>query len=113
MCYTTDADRFKAMSHPVRLHILDMLRRGETCVCHIEAALGKRQAYVSQQLMTLREAGLVRARREGLQVYYHLHDAPTLALLQTLYGPLDTPGLETIDGCACPECSLINVTEIS
>jgi DNA-binding transcriptional ArsR family regulator len=57
--YTDAAVRFKALAHPVRLQILDMLRSGEVCVCHMEAVLGKRQAYISQQLMVLRDAGLV------------------------------------------------------
>jgi DNA-binding transcriptional ArsR family regulator len=51
--YTDATVRFKALAHPVRLQILDMLRSGEVCVCHMETALGKRQAYISQQLMVL------------------------------------------------------------
>lgn len=66
------ADLFKAMAHPARLQILSMLRQGEICVCHIENALGKRQPYISQQLMVLRDAGLVESRKDGLQVYYRL-----------------------------------------
>ena len=54
--YTVLAKQLKAMAHPARLQILDMLRHGEICVCHIERALNKRQAYVSQQLMVLRDA---------------------------------------------------------
>jgi DNA-binding transcriptional ArsR family regulator len=42
--YDELALRFKALAHPVRLQILDMLRGGELCVCHIETALDKRQA---------------------------------------------------------------------
>jgi DNA-binding transcriptional ArsR family regulator len=42
--YDELAIRFKALAHPVRLQILDMLRRGEACVCHMEIALDKRQA---------------------------------------------------------------------
>ena len=66
--YNDTASKLKVMGHPVRLQILDMLRRGETCVCHIEQALDKRQAYISQQLMMLRDAGLVDSRKDGLQV---------------------------------------------
>ena len=72
MNYDDLSSLFKALAHPVRLQILDMLRCGELCVCHIEAALDKRQAYISQQLMSLREGGLVVSRKEGLQVYYRL-----------------------------------------
>lgn len=64
--YKTQSDLLKAISHPARLAILDILRGGEQCVCHIEAALNLRQAYISQQLMTLKDAGLVESRRDGL-----------------------------------------------
>lgn len=58
-----------------RLRILDLLRRGEAGVCHLQAALGVPQPYVSQQSRVLREAGLVSQRREGLYIYYRLADA--------------------------------------
>ena len=61
--YQKQAQLFRALSHPVRLRILDILSRQEACVCHLTAILGKRQPYVSQQLATLRDAGLVTARR--------------------------------------------------
>ena len=47
MDYDSLSSLFKALAHPTRLQILDMLRRGELCVCHIETALDKRQAYIS------------------------------------------------------------------
>jgi DNA-binding transcriptional ArsR family regulator len=50
---------FRALMHPTRLAILEMLRDDEECVCHMEAMLGLRQAHVSQHLSVLREAGLV------------------------------------------------------
>jgi DNA-binding transcriptional ArsR family regulator len=72
--YQTLVRRFKALNHPVRLAILDLLRDGERCVYSLEAALGYRQAYISQQLMVLRDAGLVTDRREGWNVYYQTAD---------------------------------------
>jgi len=107
--YDALADKFKALSHPVRLQIVDMLREGELCVCHIEAALGKRQAYISQQLMALREAGVVESRRDGLQVYYWIADAQVEAMLDLLHGPA-SPGHHALDGCPCPKCAPVNVT---
>jgi ArsR family transcriptional regulator len=100
------------MGHPVRLQILDMLRRGETCVCHIERALDKRQAYVSQHLMTLRDAGLVDSRRDGLQVYYRLVDDEVVDLLTLLFGSFSESGLEVLAGCTCPACSTVLIAEI-
>ena len=72
---------FKALMHPARLVILDVLRNGEECVCHMEAALGYRQAYISQQLSVLREAGLVQDRRDGWNMFYRVTDAQVYALV--------------------------------
>lgn len=70
--YRAEAQLFRALSHPVRLAILDILRDGEQCVCHMEAILGLRQAYISQHLMVLREAGLVADRKDGWNVFYRV-----------------------------------------
>ena len=78
----------KALSHPVRLQIMDLLRRNDLCVCQIESALGKRQAYISQHLMVLREAGLVTARKDGLLVYYRLANPQLEELLSVVLGPV-------------------------
>ncbi len=110
--YDDYASRFRALAHPVRLQILDMLRGGEVCVCHMEAALGKRQAYISQQLIVLREAGLVEARKDGLKVFYCLVDPTLEDLLAATFGSVigmqDTP----IDGCPCPHCENSRGAEI-
>ena len=110
--YEDNASKLKILGHPVRLQILDMLRQGEICVCHIERALNKRQAYISQQLMTLRDAGLVETRKDGLQVYYRLGDEQIYDLLDLLVGSLQSGGLEILDDCTCPNCSTIFITEI-
>jgi len=112
--YEKQSQIFRALSHPVRLHILDILTRQEACVCHLTAVLGKRQPYVSQQLAALREAGLVADRREGTLIYYRLSDEHLAALLsegkqvaQDLEGDeLAFPPLpsEILDNCPCPRC---------
>lgn len=111
--YDDTASKLKVMGHPVRLQILDMLRCGEICVCHIEQALDKRQAYISQQLMTLRDAGLVDSRKEGLQVYYRLTNPQMRDLLDLLFGAPTTDKLDVLDGCKCPSCSTVFITEIA
>lgn len=110
--YPELAATLKAMAHPTRLQILDMLRVGETCVCHIENALDKRQAYISQQLMVLREAGLVTYRKDGLQVYYQLAGPHTADLLTLLCGDPAPYEYEIIEGCPCPSCSEISSAHI-
>ncbi len=82
---------FKALAHGKRLAILEALRGKEMCVCEIEHALGLRQAYVSQQLMVLREAGLVCYRRKGWNIYYRISRPEVYALLdlaKTIHGKL-------------------------
>lgn len=110
--YTQTASKLKVMGHPVRLQILDMLRHGEICVCHIETALGKRQAYISQHLMTLRDAGLVSARRDGLQVYYRLSDDMAADMLNLIYGISEQPQAEALKGCPCPQCATVSIAAI-
>jgi ArsR family transcriptional regulator len=65
-------DVYRAASEPIRLRILGMLAFEELCVCHIHAALRAPQPTVSRHLAVLRQAGLVRARREGSWVHYAL-----------------------------------------
>ena len=79
--YASAVQMFKAIAHPARLRILEALEQEEACVCHLETLLGLRQAYISQQLAVLREAGLVSDRQEGLYVFYRLADDRVPALL--------------------------------
>ena len=79
--YEKQAAFFAALAHPARLRILDILAQGEQCVCHLSAVLQQRQAYVSQQLMKLKEAGLISDHKDGLYVYYHLADDELAQLL--------------------------------
>jgi ArsR family transcriptional regulator len=74
---TTDADTmFTALAHPLRLRaLLLMQQEGELCVCELTHALGVSQPMISRHLAQLREGGVVSDRRQGLWVYYRLHDA--------------------------------------
>lgn len=66
---------FRALSDRTRLRILQMLRGGELCVCHIVDILAVPQPKASRHLAYLRKAGLVRVRKEGLWSYYRLAPA--------------------------------------
>jgi ArsR family transcriptional regulator len=68
------AEFFKALAHPVRIHILEILRSSEKSVQELQAALGLDQATVSQQLAVLRAKAIVRARKEGTTVRYTVVD---------------------------------------
>jgi DNA-binding transcriptional ArsR family regulator len=89
------------------------LRQGELCVCHIEVTLGRRQAYISQQLMILRKARLVKSRKEGLQVFYRLADTMTCDLLDAALGPAPAGDHQPIDGCPCPRCTASGIRSLN
>lgn len=104
--YDNATARLKALAHPTRLQILDMLRRSEeVCVCHMETALHKRQAYISQQLIVLRDVGIVEARKDGLQVFYRLIDDIAADILEVVLGPVDSETQKVLENCACPTCT--------
>ncbi|MGQ9928305.1 MAG: ArsR/SmtB family transcription factor [Chloroflexaceae bacterium] len=95
---------FKALMHPVRLQILDLLRHGDLCVCQIEAQLGQRQAYVSQQLAVLRRVGLIADWREGLNIYYRLVEPQVLPVLDAVRAIVgDEPS--TLPSATPPRCA--------
>ena len=102
--YQTQAALLKALAHPVRLAILDVLRRQEACVCHLEAALHRRQAYISQQLMLLREANLIDSRKDGRLVYHWITDDRVYGLLDVMLGPLPEAASFRVESCTCPYC---------
>lgn len=104
------AQIFRALMHPARLAILELLRDGEACVCHLEAHLGYRQAYISQQLAALRAAGLVRDRRAGWNVYYRVVQPELFALLDAALvivgaSAEPTPEPRPLADCSCPKCA--------
>jgi len=100
----------QAIDQPARLEILQVIGSGEACVCHLEAALGQRQAYISQHLMALRDAGIITSRRAGRYMFYRLKDARVLDLIglaSSLAGaPLTAPAAPNpVQDCPCPHCT--------
>ena len=83
--YIKTAEILRALGHPARLRIVEILgEEGENCVSHLEHALGIQQANLSQQLARLREAGLIKDRKEGLNVYYSLVDEGTISGIEAI-----------------------------
>ena len=68
------AARFKVLSEPMRLRILNELRYGERTVTQLVEALASGQANVSKHLALLADAGMVGRRKEGLNVFYFISD---------------------------------------
>jgi len=112
--YQIEAEVLNALAHPSRLQILDLLRDGEACVCHIQAMLGQRQAYISQQLNVLRHAGVVASRKDGLRAYYQVSDPKIFEVVDSLKAFLRETGTWQANPagedlrqqpCNCPQCS--------
>jgi DNA-binding transcriptional ArsR family regulator len=107
--YKSQSDLFKLLAHPVRLSILEILRDGEQCVCHMEAMLERRQAYISQHLIVLREAGVVADRQEGWNVYYRVVRPEIFGVLDAMVNLTGSrPKIRHRHAdteCPCPKCT--------
>ena len=113
--FEAQAQLLKVLTHPARLAILNILQDGEHCVCHMEAHLSFRQAYISQQLSVLREAGLIQDRRDGWNVFYRVVEPRIYDVLAAVeqIRPVEAPAMGTRTtgihndriACPCPKCS--------
>lgn len=106
------------IASPQRIAILLLIGRGEACVCHLEASLGWRQAYISQHLMALRKADILQDRREGRYIFYSLKDASILDLIiasaalsglnaETVIALINT---QVNPSCECPQCAPVLIS---
>jgi len=75
------AEFFRALGHPARLRILELLRSGERSVSELQAELEIEASSVSQQLAVLRAKNIVDTRRAGTSVFYSVRDPQVIQLL--------------------------------
>jgi ArsR family transcriptional regulator len=75
------AEFFKALAHPLRIRILDELRKGEVGVNDLCARVNVEQSNLSQQLAILRNRNILATRRDGQNVYYSVRDPELFVLL--------------------------------
>jgi len=73
---------FKALAHPIRLQIVNLLRVGPRCVCEILPHLDSEQSNTSQHLAILRNQGIVESEREGTKVIYRLKTPEVLQIIE-------------------------------
>jgi len=76
----------KAVAHPVRLRIVELLETGEKTVTELLTCLGTQQAYTSQQLNILKSRGVVAARRNGNQIHYSIAHPGAIKVIQCIRG---------------------------
>jgi DNA-binding transcriptional ArsR family regulator len=79
------AEVLKAVAHPVRLRIVELLEGGEKCVGDIVKAIGGKQAITSQHLILMKDKGVLTYRREGAKVYYRIENRNVIKLLHCVY----------------------------
>jgi DNA-binding transcriptional ArsR family regulator len=82
------AERFRALSEPTRIKMLDRLREGEATVIELTDAIGTTEQNVSKHLGVLHRAGIVARRRQGNFVYYSILDAGVVELCESVCGGL-------------------------
>src|SRR6476620_10295880 len=75
------AELFKALAHPARVRILEVLVDGERAVGEMQPLVGIELSHLSQQLSVLRRAGLVTTRKDGPLVLYAIRDPEMIELL--------------------------------
>jgi DNA-binding transcriptional ArsR family regulator len=79
----------KAVGHPDRLAVVELLEHGEMSVGDISEALGTKQAVTSGHLVRMRDRGVLYARREGTKVYYGIANRDVIRLLHCVYQSYD------------------------
>ena len=78
------AEVLKALGHPLRLHIVEILARGEASVGAVQEELEASQSAVSQQMTVLRSAGVVNVRKDANKRFYSLANPNLISLLNCL-----------------------------
>ncbi|MCX7996002.1 MAG: metalloregulator ArsR/SmtB family transcription factor [candidate division WOR-3 bacterium] len=78
------AEVLNALAHPLRLKILEKLRSGPCCVCKIIPYVNAEQSNVSHHLAILKNAGIVRCEKKGLEVWYEVVDYRVFEIIDIL-----------------------------
>ncbi len=79
--YEMQARVIRALAHPIRVAIVELLGKGEVCVCDIAQRVGAERSNVSRHLAVMLQADVVKTRKDGLQVFYSLRTPCVLNLL--------------------------------
>jgi len=87
--YEARARIMKAMSHPTRLFIVDVLSKGERCVCELTEMVGDDISTISKHLSVLKNAGIVTDAKRGTQVFYSLRVPCVLKFFSCVESVLD------------------------
>ena len=83
------AETLKAVAHPIRLQIVEVLEHGEACVGEIMAKTGHSQSVISQHLGLMKDKGILNCRREGTKAFYCIRNNNVIHLLHCVYHHCD------------------------
>jgi len=75
------AEYFKALSHPIRIKIMQYLKEGKRCVCETVPYLKEEQSNVSRHLAVLKRVGILSSEKRGVSVYYRVQDENVYKIL--------------------------------
>jgi len=84
LAYKIKADFLKALAHPLRLQIIELLKNGEKNVTAIIKALNIPQSSLSRHLAILKETGMLKSRQEGTVIYYDIEDNDIFHVLRPI-----------------------------
>nr|MBN2277299.1 winged helix-turn-helix transcriptional regulator [candidate division Zixibacteria bacterium] len=90
------ANIIKAMAHPTRLFMVDILSGGKKCVRELTELVGHDMSTVSKHLAILKNAGIVRDERQGQQIYYHLKIPCVLNFFKCVETVIETTAREQL-----------------
>ena len=85
---TFESRFLKAIGQPTRLKILYFLKDGEKCACKIIPRMKEDQSSISRHLTSLKNAGILESRKEGVSVYYRIKDKRVFSILNLVDGIL-------------------------
>jgi ArsR family transcriptional regulator len=83
--YELHGELCKVLIHPLRLYIMDALRRGEKSVGELLEGLNVSKANISQHLAILKSHGIISARREGQNIFYKLEQPKIIEAMDTVH----------------------------
>jgi DNA-binding transcriptional ArsR family regulator len=95
--YDMRAKIIRAMAHPTRLYIVDMLTTGKMCVRELTEKIGADMSTVSKHLTVLKNAGIVRDERNGAQIFYYLKTPCVLNFFKCVETVVSTNAKENLN----------------
>jgi len=90
--YERRARVMKALASPARLRLIDQLKGGERCICELQPLFRQDKSTLSRHVAALRNAGIVRERRDGVRVYLSLATPCILNIFDCMSGVLKKTG---------------------